>query len=203
MEPRPHENAPPNVSNGIYGSNEVRNSFGPMIEAVAAELERESKQLQQNGASAQNGQATFNPHSEIDISGTFQSANNTMGEDNNSISEDAIIDVSQDQSLVDDSLEIQGNRNKVNANDEQPYFGPRSKDFTRTTGIAWWMMAMNLFILIMVFALPIACNRKGRTPAEVCGLEPFSWLLYSHTVYWVCHLIGDQWLKVRFQFFAG
>ena len=199
MEPRSeeHENAPaaPNISNGIYGSNEVRNSFGPMIEAVRAELEREK--LEQNGANAQNGQVTLNPNPEIDVSSFFQSANNTMGEDDRSI-EDSIIDVPQNQSLVnsiDDSLEIQGNRNKIN--DEQPYFGPRSKDFTGTTVPVWFMMVFNVLVIILVFALPIACNRKGMTPAEACLLEPFSWLLYFHTLYWLIHLIGDQWLKVR------
>ena len=56
-------------------------------------------------------------------------------------------------------------------------------------------------MVLMVFILPVICGvdednegQSGKTPS-MCGIDPFSILIYSHTFYWGCHLTADQYLK--------
>jgi len=69
------------------------------------------------------------------------------------------------------------------------------QEFRGTICTAATLMVLNVVMLCMVFLLPVICNRKGKTPEQVCYLEPFSWMLYAHTIYWAFHLIGDQLLR--------
>lgn len=55
----------------------------------------------------------------------------------------------------------------------------------------------NAIMIVLVFLLPILCEgRQSDTkPLELCQLEPFSILVYTHAAHWVIHLIVDQFLK--------
>ena len=56
------------------------------------------------------------------------------------------------------------------------------------------LLITNLIMVVMVFILPVICDTKPKEEQK-CFVEPFSLLIYSHTLYWFCHMIGDQYLK--------
>ena len=56
------------------------------------------------------------------------------------------------------------------------------------------LLITNLIMVVMVFILPMLCDTKPKEEQK-CFVEPFSLLIYSHTLYWFCHMIGDQYLK--------
>merc|ERR1712018_295180 len=63
------------------------------------------------------------------------------------------------------------------------------------------LLVSNLVMVFMVFILPIICDSKSDSKdghpvvGQKCLVEPFSLLIYSHTLYWFSHMIGDQYLK--------
>ena len=53
-------------------------------------------------------------------------------------------------------------------------------------------------MVLLVFLLPILCEgHKADSPVgvDLCPLQPFSILVYTHVGHWVVHLIVDQYLK--------
>ena len=126
----------------------------------------------------------------LDTSSSFEEAQDEQEDEN------AIV-VAAESNSVD--IEINQNQRLIPgvANEENlPRKADRSGRGFCTIPVAVFLGCTNVFMILMVFLLPIACNRKGETPAQACFLEPFSWLLYTHTFYWFCHLLGDQYLKV-------
>ena len=125
-----------------------------------------------------------------DTSSSFEEAQDEHEDEN------AIVVASESNSV---DIEINQNQRLIPgaANEENlPRKADRSGRGFCTIPVAVFLGCTNVFMILMVFLLPIACNRKGETPAQACFLEPFSWLLYTHTFYWFCHLLGDQYLKV-------
>ncbi len=53
------------------------------------------------------------------------------------------------------------------------------------------LLIANLAMVLMVFILPIFCPGNK----DLCYVDPFSVLIYTHTLYWIFHLIADQVLK--------
>ena len=111
---------------------------------------------------------------------------------------DAII-IANDSQSADDVEFNQPNEHLIQDLDHENL--PRKSDrshhqLSGSVPVAIFLGITNVVMILMVFLLPICCSRQGRTPAQVCVLEPFSWLLYTHTFYWLCHLLGDQYLKV-------
>eukprot|EP00095_Tigriopus_kingsejongensis_P011921 maker-scaffold507_size152468-snap-gene-0.39 protein:Tk11921 transcript:maker-scaffold507_size152468-snap-gene-0.39-mRNA-1 annotation:"upf0504 protein" len=65
----------------------------------------------------------------------------------------------------------------------------------------------NVIMIVLVFLLPILCEGGqkphgsspppggGEQALEVCHLEPFSILVYTHAGHWLIHLVVDQYLK--------
>ena len=111
---------------------------------------------------------------------------------------DAII-IAGDPQSADDVEFNQPNQHLIQDLDNENL--PRKSDRSHlpesgTVPTAIFLGITNIVMILMVFLLPICCTRQGKTPAQVCLLEPFSWLLYCHTFYWLCHLVGDQYLKV-------
>ncbi|TRY69233.1 hypothetical protein TCAL_13327 [Tigriopus californicus] len=55
----------------------------------------------------------------------------------------------------------------------------------------------NAIMIVLVFLLPILCQGRpsDTKPLELCRLEPFSILVYTHAAHWLIHLIVDQFLK--------
>merc|ERR1712179_3086 len=70
-----------------------------------------------------------------------------------------------------------------------------------TTPSVYGLLLTNLFVILMVFILPVICgideDNEGQSGklVSLCKIDPFSILIYSHTFYWVCHLFADQYLK--------
>merc|ERR1712179_705056 len=70
-----------------------------------------------------------------------------------------------------------------------------------TTPSVYGLLLTNLFMILMVFILPVICgideDNEGQSGklVSLCKIDPFSILIYSHTFYWVCHLFADQYLK--------
>jgi len=58
------------------------------------------------------------------------------------------------------------------------------------------LLLTNLMVVLVVFILPVICD-SGRTPEQQCFANPFSFLIYSHAIYWFAHLMGDQYLKQK------
>jgi len=124
----------------------------------------------------------------LDTSSSFEEANEGP---------DAII-IANDSQSADDVEFNQPNEHLIQDLDHENL--PRKSDrshhqLSGSVPVAIFLGITNVVVILMVFLLPICCSRQGRTPAQVCVLEPFSWLLYTHTFYWLCHLLGDQYLK--------
>ena len=65
-----------------------------------------------------------------------------------------------------------------------------------TTPSVYFLLLTNLFMILMVFVLPVICEVKNQDgTGNRCAVEPFSILIYCHAFYWVCHLVVDQYLK--------
>lgn len=66
-----------------------------------------------------------------------------------------------------------------------------------TTPPVYFLLCANLFMILMLFILPVICNSHNQKPDQRsnCVIDPFSLLIYSHTLYWFCHLVVDQYLK--------
>jgi len=70
-----------------------------------------------------------------------------------------------------------------------------------TTPAVYCLLLTNLFMVLMVFILPVICgideDNEGQSGNQTthCVIDPFSILIYSHTFYWGCHLLADQYLK--------
>lgn len=127
----------------------------------------------------------------LDTSSSFEEANEE--------GPDAII-IAGDPQSADDVEFNQPNQHLIQDLDNENL--PRKSDRSHlpesgTVPTAIFLGITNIVVILMVFLLPICCTRQGKTPAQVCLLEPFSWLLYCHTFYWLCHLVGDQYLKVE------
>lgn len=61
----------------------------------------------------------------------------------------------------------------------------------------YFLLFTNLVMILMVFILPVICESHKPKPGEPpqCVVDPFSMLIYTHTLYWFSHLIIDQYLK--------
>jgi hypothetical protein len=57
----------------------------------------------------------------------------------------------------------------------------------------YFLLVTNLMMVVMVFIIPMLCNKDKDN--HQCMVEPFSLLIYCHTLYWFCHLVVDQYLK--------
>lgn len=57
----------------------------------------------------------------------------------------------------------------------------------------YFLLVINVVMVLMVFIIPVICNSDK--DSQQCWIEPFSLLIYSHTLYWLGHLVVDQYLK--------
>jgi hypothetical protein len=67
-----------------------------------------------------------------------------------------------------------------------------------TAPAVYFLLFTNLFMVLMVFILPVICEVKNEDNNETgnrCVVEPFSILIFCHAFYWICHLVVDQYLK--------
>ena len=84
----------------------------------------------------------------------------------------------------------------------QPHFKPLN-----TVPAVIAPILSNVVMIILVFLLPILCDGKHNSPTatlsdkldidNLCPMEPFSILVYTHAVHWIIHLISDQFLKQK------
>ncbi len=66
-----------------------------------------------------------------------------------------------------------------------------------TTPPIYFLLFTNLVMILMTFILPVICSARPnqKKPVAQCLIDPFSVLIYTHTLYWFSHLIVDQYLK--------
>merc|ERR1711953_1229374 len=105
----------------------------------------------------------------LDTSSSFEEANEGP---------DAII-IANDSQSADDVEFNQPNEHLIQDLDHENL--PRKSDrshnqLSGSVPVAIFLGITNVVMILMVFLLPICCSRQGRTPAQVCVLEPFSWL---------------------------
>nr|ACO10647.1 UPF0504 protein [Caligus rogercresseyi] len=76
--------------------------------------------------------------------------------------------------------------------DEEEETGSWGWDFKPlpTIPMCLGLILSNIFLISLVFVLPIICWRK-----EHCNIRPFSSMIYAHGLNWTVHLIGDQYWK--------
>ena len=63
-----------------------------------------------------------------------------------------------------------------------------------TLKMIWSLLFSNLVMVLLVFIVPVFCQ-PGNKSSDTCYIDPFSVLIYAHTVYWIIHLVADQYLK--------
>lgn len=61
-----------------------------------------------------------------------------------------------------------------------------------TIAVTVCLLCINIIMIILVFLLPVLCRPDQNMD---CAVEPFSILIYAHTIYWTLHLVADQYLK--------
>jgi len=133
-----------------------------------------------------NSTSTLNDPLELDRNGSTENLIVTTANESRSIGEDEILNIPEP------------------ATSEQPIRDASKTDCPSTWSTKPWVFFLiltNFFVVVMVFTLPVICgideDNEGQSGKQQnhCGVDPFSILIYSHSFYWVCHLIGDQYLK--------
>jgi len=133
-----------------------------------------------------NSTSTLNDPLDLDRNGSTENLIVTTANESRSIGEDEILNIPEP------------------ATSEHPIRDTSKTDCPSTwstTPAVYWLLLTNLFMVLMVFILPVICgideDNEGQSGKQhnQCGIDPFSILIYSHSFYWGCHLMGDQYLK--------
>ena len=114
----------------------------------------------------------------------------------------------------DEPIEVAPNDYVEGRTDHSRLVEEDAKDFYNgfqkisTIPVALLLIIHSFVMMALIFLLPILCEQKTKPhgqnstkssddPFAQCYVDSFSLLIYCHSLYWLAHLIWDQYLKKR------